>query len=76
VSEITQIDIDMQNATEDGYDAVVRENAEIVVDNMLYDYKNKIRNILVQYEIDGDSDRLLIDLDYWLDFTRDNISLD
>ena len=68
----------MSETTQQGdyYNRVVRENAEIVVDNMLYDYKNKIRNILVQYEIDGDSDRFLIDLDYWLDFTRDNISLD
>jgi hypothetical protein len=76
MNEITQRSIDMQNAIQDDYDTIVRENAEIVVDNMLYDYKNKIRNILVQYEIDGDSDRFLIDLDYWLDFTRDNISLD
>ena len=68
----------MSETTQQGdyYNQVVRENAEIVVDNMLFIYRNKLFNTLVQYEIDGDSDRLLIDLDYWLDFTRDNISLD
>jgi hypothetical protein len=76
MAEITQRDIDMQNAIQDDYDAIVRENAEIVVDNMLYDYKNKIRNILVQYEIDGCIDTLQQELNYWLGFTRDNISLD
>jgi hypothetical protein len=76
VSEITQIDIDMQNATEDGYGAVVRENAEIVVDNMLYDYRDKLYKALVQYEIDGCIHTLQQEFDYWLGFTRDNISLD
>ena len=76
MTEITQRDIDMQNAMEDDYHTIVRENAEIVVDNMLYDYRDKLYKALVQYEIDGCIDTLQKELDYWLGFTRDNISLD
>jgi hypothetical protein len=76
MNEITQRNIDMQNAMEDDYHNIVRENAEIVVDNMLYDYRDKLYNALVQYEIDGCIDTLQQEFDYWLGFTRDNISLD
>ena len=76
MTEITQRDIDMQNAMEDDYYTIARENAEIVVDNMLYDYRNKLYKALVQYEIDGCIHTLQQELDYWLGFTRDNISLD